>query len=116
MTSSEHKPAGGSIRAFATWAVVLVMAVAGVAALFLVLRTLLTDATLVHTLVVEHVRAMVGIPMAAGTAFCILLIFEARAGHVEFEALGFKFRGGAGPAVIWVFAFLAFVGAVRLLW
>jgi hypothetical protein len=60
--------------------------------------------------------ALIGIPLAAASAFCIVLIFEARAGRVEFEALGFRFRGGAGPAVIWVFAFLAIVGAIRLLW
>jgi hypothetical protein len=64
----------------------------------------------------DYVRAMIGIPIAAAGAFCVLLVFEARTGQVEFEALGFRFRGGAGPAVIWVFAFLAIAGAIRLLW
>ena len=76
----------------------------------------LSDMKRFQTLMVDHVRAVVGIPIAAISSFCVLLVFEVRAGQVEFEALGFKFHGGAGPAVIWVFSFLAFVAAIRLLW
>ena len=105
-----------ALRLFATWAVVLVMTIASVAALFLALRLFYREPALYRGLMTDHVRAMIGIPIAAAGAFCILLVFEARAGQVEFEALGFRFRGGAGPAVIWVFAFLAIAGTIRMLW
>jgi hypothetical protein len=109
-------PPATAIRAFATWAVVLSVAVSGTAALVLILRLFFSDPNLFRDLMRDHVRAIVGIPMAAASAFCILLFFEARAGNVQFSGLGFTFKGGAGPAVIWVFAFLAFTGAIRLLW
>ena len=105
-----------ALRIFATWAVVLVMAIASLAALGLALRLFFSEPSLYRALMADHVRAMIGIPIAAAGAFCVLLVFEARAGQLEFEALGFRFRGGAGPAVIWVFAFLAIAGAIRLLW
>ncbi len=79
------------------------------------MRLFYSEPSLYRALMVDHVQAMVGIPIAAAGAFCVLLVFEVRAGQVEFEALGFRFRGGAGPAVIWVFAFLARAGAIRLL-
>jgi hypothetical protein len=105
-----------AIRAFATWAVVLSVAISGAAALFLILRVFYFNQALFEKLITEHVRAIVGIPMASCSAFCVLLFFEARSGNVEFSGLGFSFKGGAGPAVIWVFAFLAFTGAIRILW
>jgi hypothetical protein len=105
-----------AVRAFGTWAVVLAVAVSGAAALLLILRLFFSDQSLFKDLVRDHVRAIVGIPLASASAFCILLFFEARSGNVQFTGLGFTFKGGAGPAVIWVFAFLAFTGAIRLLW
>lgn len=87
-----------------------------IAAIVVTFGLFLSDPKRFQTLMFEHVRAVVGIPIAAISSFCVLLVFEVRAGQVEFEALGFIFRGGAGPAVIWVFSFLAFVAAIRLLW
>jgi hypothetical protein len=116
MPKVEEGSRSPGLRAFTTWAVVLLMITASLAALGLHLRLLYSEPALFRSLVVEHVRALIGIPLAGASAFCILLIFEARAGHVEFEALGFRFRGGAGPAVIWVFSFLAIVAAIRILW
>lgn len=111
-----ERPKTTRLRAFATWTVVLAMSAASFAALGLILHLLYSDQSLFRTIMSEHVRAVVGIPLAATSAFCILLIFEARGGNIEFQALGFRFQGGSGPAVIWVFAFLALVSSIRLLW
>lgn len=54
--------------------------------------------------------------MAAVSAFCIVLILDAKLGRMEFEALGFEFRGASGPVVLWVLSFLAFDFAIWLLW
>jgi len=114
--SEENGSTSTALKSFATWAAVAGITLASLAALCLVVWHFLHDPDLFRTIMVEHVRAVVGIPMAAVSAFCVLLIFEARSGQVEFEALGFRFRGASGPAVIWVFSFLSFAGVIRLLW
>jgi hypothetical protein len=104
------------LRTFATWAAVLVITLVTIANIILVFRVFLQDSAQFSQFVFQQVRAVVGIPMAAGSAFSVLLILEARLGHMEFEMPGIKFRGAAGPAVIWMFLFLAFVSAIRMLW
>lgn len=64
----------------------------------------------------NNYAALVGTPMSAVTAFCIVSLLKATSGPIEFEALGFKFRGASGPIVLWVLCFLSLVVAFRLLW
>lgn len=64
----------------------------------------------------NHYAALVGTPMSAVTAFCIVSLLEVTSGPIEFEAFGFKFRGASGPIVLWVFCFLSIVAAFHLLW
>jgi hypothetical protein len=68
-------------------------------------------------LIEKHYAATIGVPLSAITAFCIVLLLKVvNAGPVELEALGFKFRGAAGPVVLWIFCFLAVIFGVYLLW
>ena len=60
--------------------------------------------------------ALVGTPMSAVTAFFIVSMLKVTNGSIEFEALGFKFRGASGPIILWILCFLAIVAAFRLLW
>ena len=60
--------------------------------------------------------ACVGVPLSAISAACIVLLLKATTGPIEFEALGFKFRGASGPIVLWLFCFLAIIAGVRMLW
>src|SRR2546430_15454754 len=46
---------------------------------------------------VDHARATVGLPAAAITALFIVVFLEQKSGPIEFEGLGFKFKGAAGP-------------------
>ena len=64
----------------------------------------------------SNYAALVGVPMSAVTAFCIVSLLKVTNGPIEFEALGFKFRGASGPIVLWVLCFLAIVVAFRVLW
>lgn len=64
----------------------------------------------------KHFAATVGLPLAAVAATFVVSIFEITAGKIEFEGLGFKFRGASGPVILWIFCFLAISGAVSLLW
>jgi len=64
----------------------------------------------------EHFSATVGLPLGAIAAFCIVYFFEYNSGDIEFEGLGFKFKGAAGPIVFWLFCFLSIVLGIKLLW
>ena len=68
------------------------------------------------TLLNAHYSAMVGTPMSAVTAFCIVTLLKVTNGPIEFEAVGFKFRGASGPIVFWLLCFLAITSAFHLLW
>jgi hypothetical protein len=63
-----------------------------------------------------HYAALVGTPMSAVTAFCIVSILKVTNGPIEFDAFGLKFQGASGPIVLWVLCFACVAGAFRLLW
>jgi hypothetical protein len=63
-----------------------------------------------------HYAALVGTPMSAVTAFCIVSLLKVTNGPIEFEAIGFKFRGASGPIVLWILCFLAVALGFHLLW
>jgi hypothetical protein len=60
--------------------------------------------------------AVIGVPFCGAMAAFIVLLLRTTQGPIEFEALGFKFRGASGPIVMWVLCFLSFVAATKLLW
>jgi len=64
----------------------------------------------------QHPASTIGIGISAVPAFFIVAVLELTAGAVQFEALGFKFRGAAGQVVLWVLCFFAMVFATWLLW
>jgi hypothetical protein len=63
----------------------------------------------------EHPAAMLGLPLIAIAALCLVLILRSTGGPIGFEALGLKFKGAAGPIIMWVITFLAMVLAIKLL-
>src|SRR5439155_21381160 len=65
-------------------------------------------------LLTKHYAAMVGVPLSAVTAFCIVSLLKVTNGPIEFEAPGFKFRGASGPIVLWILCFLAIALALFL--
>lgn len=67
-------------------------------------------------LVLKHYTTVVGLPSAAAAALFIVLVLKAAAGPIEFEAIGFKFRGASGPVVLWALCFLVIVVAIRAVW
>ena len=64
----------------------------------------------------EQYLVGVGLPFAAIVAFLLVIILEIRSGPMEFNALGFQFKGSSGPVVLWVMCVLALTGAMKLLW
>ena len=64
----------------------------------------------------EHPAALLGLPLIAIAALCLVLILRSTSGPIELQVLGLKFKGAAGPIIMWVITFLAIVLAVKLLW
>lgn len=64
----------------------------------------------------EHASAAIGLPFATIAAFMLVSILQVTTGKIEFEGLGFKFRGASGPIVLWIACFIVFVISIRLLW
>jgi uncharacterized membrane protein YjgN (DUF898 family) len=64
----------------------------------------------------RHFAAVVGLALAALLAAFVVVALRHTSGPMKFEGLGFKFEGGAGQVVLWVFCFLAIAAAIRLLW
>ena len=65
---------------------------------------------------VEHFAATVGLPLAAIAAFVIVVLLQQGEAPLEFEGLGFKFKGSSGQILLWVVCFLAISGAIKFLW
>lgn len=106
----------GSLKRTAQWLAIAGLSIGSVAALFAILYAFFSDYALFKNVLGEHVRAIVGIPMAAVSSFCVVIILESRSGRIEFEVAGVKFRGASGPVVLWIFGFITFTLAIRLLW
>ncbi len=64
----------------------------------------------------EHASPVVGLPIATVASFLLVSILQVTAGKIEFEGLGFKFRGASGPVVLWIACFIAMAICIKLLW
>jgi hypothetical protein len=104
------------LRQAAQWIATLGLVIGSFSALALIIYVFWSDPKAFTAILVAQVRAVVGIPMAAVSAFCVVWVLEATSGSIEFEIGPMKFRGASGPVVLWVFAFIAFVMAINLLW
>ncbi len=64
----------------------------------------------------KHFPVTIGLPVAAVISLLLILVLRETTGKLEFEALGFKFRGASGPVVLWVLCYLAITLSIKLLW
>ena len=68
-------------------------------------------------LVEENFAAIIGLPMAAVSAFIVVAVLrEGSENPIKFEALGFKFEGTSGAVVLWLMCFLGIAICIKLLW
>jgi hypothetical protein len=63
-----------------------------------------------------HIPVVVGLPIGATLAFVIVSFLRQVDGPIEFEGLGFKFKGAAGQVIMWVICFLAIAAAIHWCW
>lgn|GEM_PF-1470509 len=64
----------------------------------------------------NHFPVIIGLPVSAAGAFLIVMLLRNTEGPLEFEGLGFKFKGASGPVVLWAMCFLVIASAIRMLW
>ena len=65
--------------------------------------------------ILSNWRVILGMPFSCFAAFFIVALFRQGAGPLEFEGVGFKFKGSAGEVVMWIFCFLSIIGSIKLL-
>jgi hypothetical protein len=114
-TAQRSNPDPTLIRRVAQWLVLIGGAV--LAGAFVIGETIsmLQDPEL-YRLALDHFAATIGLPCAGLAALCIVVALENTSGPIEFEGLGFKFKGASGPIVLWVVCFLAITAAIKILW
>jgi len=66
--------------------------------------------------IATNFAAIVGLPAVCMAALIVVVLFRQSESPIEFEGLGFKFKGPSGEIVLWVLCFVAMAGAVHLLW
>jgi hypothetical protein len=66
-------------------------------------------------LMAEHLAAVVGLPICAIAAFLLVSLLKVGEGPIEIEGLSFKFKGAAGPVILWIFCFLAMASGIKML-
>lgn len=64
----------------------------------------------------DHFAAIIGLPGSAAVAFILVVFLRQTEGPIEFEGLGFKFKGAAGQVIMWAVCFWAIAGAIKMLW
>jgi hypothetical protein len=64
----------------------------------------------------DHFASIMGLPGAAAVAFTIVVFLRQTEGPIEFEGLGFKFKGAAGQVILWIACFLAIAAAIKWTW
>src|SRR2546421_445304 len=64
----------------------------------------------------KHVPSILGLPCAALASLVLVLVLRTVSGNIELEVLGFKFKGAAGPIIMWILCFLAITLGIVKTW
>ena len=104
--------------AFSKWTLVFIMMTTAILLLTLFAIVVSSDdyRSRLVSLIFTQAPAAIGVPFCGAIAMFVVLMLRTTQGPIEFEAIGFKFRGASGPIVMWVICFLAAIAATRLLW
>jgi hypothetical protein len=104
-------------RRLIVWAAVAATACFASVGVYPIGRAYLENQPWVTKIVQQHFAATAGLPCIAALAFLIVITFEARYEAIEMEFFGImKFKGAAGPIVLWVLCVITMACCVRMLW
>jgi hypothetical protein len=107
------------LRVFVSWMIILIIMGFALFALSILVKMGFREgqySEFYFTVIRDHFRVIVGLPMAAVAALFIVLLLRSTQGPIEFEAVGLKFRGASGPITLWLLCFIGITLAIKLLW
>jgi hypothetical protein len=113
--SPEALPESRRLRNATFWLAIVAVLAAGLVFTFTIF-VIATQFIYWQVVLRDHFAAIIGLPGAAAVAFVIVVFLRQTDGPVEFEGLGFKFKGAAGQVVMWVLCFLAIAVAIKAVW
>ncbi len=118
---NESAPPKDKLRRYATWGVVAGTAVWTTFFFgFLVIGALspkIIPESWFLQMVREHPAGTLGVAMGAISAFSVVAVLDIFARDpIEIKFFQFELKGAAGPVVLWIVCFLAFVAGTELLW
>lgn len=103
------------IKRFAQWLTFIGLCIAGGIFIIGSAVAIIVDPN-IYRLAVKHFPATVGLPFAALTSLCLVIILESSAGPIEIEGFGIKFKGASGPIILWCMCFFCIASAIKMLW
>ncbi|MEX3690333.1 hypothetical protein AB3X91_17555 [Paraburkholderia sp. BR14263] len=113
--SNSHERSQPFIRQVAHWLILAGGVVFGGTFIGGAAISMMRDPAL-YKIALDHFPVAIGLPAAVLASLCIVVFLESSSGPIEFEGLGFKFKGASGPIVLWVFCFLAITAAIKILY
>jgi hypothetical protein len=69
-----------------------------------------------YRIALGNLPTLLGLPCSALGSLCLVIFLKTANGPIEFEALGFKFRGASGPIIMWGLCFLSMILGIHTLW
>jgi hypothetical protein len=109
-------PSHNAMKKVVAWLLLVAMLVIGCSFPYFILGGSGVLADDFRELYKEHFVAIIGLPLAAIVSLFIVFVLEQTQGPLEFDGLGFKFKGASGPVVLWVLCYLAITISLKTLW
>ena len=122
MTTEEHNPATNDpVKKYATWGVVIGTGIWTTFFFgFLVVSALVPEAlpdSWFLRMVQRYPAGTLGVAMGAISAFSVVAVLDMFSRDpIEIRFFQFELKGAAGPVVLWVICFLAFIFGADILW
>jgi hypothetical protein len=66
--------------------------------------------------IAQHLIVIIGLAGMGMASILLIGICRYQDGPMEVEGITFKFKGGAGPVILWIMAFLAMIVGSKMLW
>jgi hypothetical protein len=118
--SNSTGPVEPEAKSRAEWASIVIAWIVFVAMVLVVILfgslVVRKDAAFWDDILKDHIAAIVGLQAAAALSFALVVFLRQVDGPIEFEGLGFKFKGAAGQVVMWIICFLAVTAAIKMSW
>ena len=104
-------------RKVIVWSAIFATAGLSLIGIYPIAYAYMTNGAVIDATLEQHFAAIVALPAIAALAFLIVITFEARFDAIEMEFFGVvKFKGAAGPIILWVLCVLTMSSCVRMLW